>query len=178
MATRREFIQKSALGAAGLTLGAKSYSRVLGANDRVRVGIVGFSDRFRSSLAPAFLSQCKEFNFEIVAVSDLWNRRRDEAETFFKGKGVTVRKARNNDELYSGKDTDAVIISTADFQHALVLAEAVRAGQDAYCEKPFAETMSDAREALKAVQETKKIVQIGSQRRSTPNYIAANDYIR
>jgi predicted dehydrogenase len=178
MATRREFIEKSALGAAGLTLGAKSYTRILGSNDRVRVGIVGFSDRFRSSLAPAFLSQCKEFNFEIVAVSDLWNRRRDEAEAFFKEKGVTIRKARNNDELYSGKDTDAVIISTADFQHALVLAEAVKAGQDAYCEKPFAETMADARVALKAVQDTKKIVQIGSQRRSTPNYIAANDYIR
>jgi predicted dehydrogenase len=178
MATRREFIQKTTLGAAGLTLGAKSYSRILGANDRVRVGIVGFSDRFRSSLAPAFLGLSKEFNFEIVAVSDLWDRRRDEAETFFKGNGVTIRKARNNDELYSGKDTDAVIISTADFQHALHLAEAVRAGQDAYCEKPFAETMADAREALKAVQETKKIVQIGSQRRSTPNYIAANEYIR
>ena len=178
MATRREFIQKSALGAAGMTLGAKSYSHIIGANDRVRVGIVGFSDRFKSSLAPAFLSLAKEFNFEIVAVSDLWNKRRDEAETFFKGNGITVRKARNNDELYSGKDTDAVIISTADFQHALVLAEAVRAGQDAYSEKPFAETMSDARVALKAVQETKKIVQIGSQRRSTPNYIAANEYIR
>jgi predicted dehydrogenase len=63
---------------------------------------------------------------------------------FLKGKGVKYEEARNNDELYSGKDTDAVIISTADFQHALVLAEAVRAGQDAYCEKPFAETMSDA----------------------------------
>jgi predicted dehydrogenase len=178
MPTRREFIQKSALGAAGLTLGAKSYSRIIGANDRVRVGIIGFSDRFRSSLAPAFLSLAKDMNFEIVAVSDLWNRRRDEAETFFKVKGVTIRKARNNDELYSGKDTDAVILSTADFQHALLLAEAVRAGKDAYCEKPFAETMADAREALKAVKESKKIVQIGSQRRSTPNYIAANEYIR
>jgi len=178
MTTRIKFIQTAALGTAGLTLGAKSYSRVLGSNDRVRVGIVGFSDRFRSSLAPAFLSQAKDFNFEIVAVSDLWNRRRDEAETFFKSKGVTIRKARNNDELYGGKDTDAVIISTADFQHALLLAEAVRAGQDAYCEKPFAETMADAREALKAVKETKKIVQIGSQRRSTPNYIAANEYIK
>jgi predicted dehydrogenase len=178
MATRREFIQKSAIGAAGLTLSAKSYSRIAGANDRVRVGIIGFSDRFRSSLAPAFLSQAKDYNFEIVAVSDLWNRRRDEAEIFFKGKGVTIRTARNNDELYSGMDTDAVIISTADFQHALVLAEAVKAGKDAYCEKPFAETMSDAREALKAVQDSKKIVQIGSQRRSTPNYIAANDYFR
>ena len=79
MTTRREFIQKSALGAAGLTLGAKSYSRILGANDRVRVGIVGFSDRFRGSLAPQFLAQAKELNFEIVAVSDLWTRRRDEA---------------------------------------------------------------------------------------------------
>lgn len=178
MTTRREFIQKAAIGTAGLTLGAKSYSRILGSNDRVRVGIVGFSDRFRSSLAPALLSQAKEFNFEIVAVSDLWKRRRDEADLFFKGKGINVRLARNNDELYNGKDTDAVIISTADFQHALVLEEAVRAGQDAYCEKPFAETMADARTALKAVNETKKIVQIGSQRRSTPNYIAANEYIR
>ena len=96
----------------------------------------------------------------------------------FKGKGINIRKARNNEELYDGKDTDAVIISTADFGHALVLTEAVRAGMDAYCEKPFAETMADARVALKAVQETKKIVQIGSQRRSTPNYIAANDYIK
>jgi predicted dehydrogenase len=178
MATRREFIQKSVLGAAGITFGAKSYSRILGANDRIRVGIVGYSDRFRSSLSPAFLAYAKEMNFEFVAVSDLWNRRRDEAETFYKSRGITLRKARNNDELYSGKDTDAVIISTADFQHALHLAEAVRAGQDVYCEKPFAETMADAREALKAVNETQKIVQIGSQRRSTTNYIAANEYIR
>jgi predicted dehydrogenase len=178
MTTRREFIQKTALGAAGLTLGAKSYSCIIGANDRVRVGIVGFSDRFRGSLAPQFLAQSKELNFEIVAVSDLWSKRREEAASYFREKGVTVRTARNNDELYDGKDTDAVIISTADFQHALHLAEAVRAGKDAYCEKPFAETMADAREALKAVKDTGKIVQIGSQRRSTPNYIAANDYIR
>jgi predicted dehydrogenase len=178
MTTRREFIQKSALGAAGLTLGARSYSRVTGSNDRIRVGVVGFSDRFRGSLGPQFLAQAKELNFEIVAVSDLWSKRREEASAYFKSKGVDVRLARNNDELYDGKDTDAVIISTADFQHALHLAEAVRAGRDAYCEKPFAETMADAREALKAVKETGKIVQIGSQRRSTPNYIAANEYIR
>lgn len=178
MTTRREFVQKAALGAAGLTLGAKSYSRVLGANDRVRVGIVGFSDRFRGSLAPAFLGLSKELNFEIVAVSDLWSLRRTQAQEFFKGKGIDVRLARNNDELYDGKDTDAVIISTADFQHALLTAEAVRAGKDVYCEKPFAETMADARVARKAVEETGKIVQIGSQRRSAPNYIAANEYIK
>lgn len=178
MTTRRDFIQKTALGAAGLTLSAKSYSRIIGANDRVRVGIVGYSDRFRSSLVPAFLEHSKEQNFEFTAISDIWSVRREAANTFFKGKGMNLRLARNNEELYDGKDTDAVIISTADFQHALHLADAVRAGQDAYCEKPFAETMADARVALKAVKETKKIVQIGSQRRSTPNYIAANEYIK
>jgi len=177
MTTRREFIQKAALGTAGLTLGAKSYSRILGANDRIRVGIVGFSDRFRSSLTPAFLSLSKELNFEFTALSDIWNLRRERADEFFKARDINLRLARNNDELYSGKDTDAVIISTADFQHALHCAEAVEAGRDAYVEKPFAEIMADARVALKAVQTTGKIVQIGSQRRSAANYIAANEYI-
>jgi predicted dehydrogenase len=165
------------MGAAGLTLGAKSYSRILGANDRVRVGIVGYSDRFRGSLSPSFLGLAKELNFEFTALSDIWSKRREDADAFYKAKGINLRLARNNEELYDGKDTDAVIISTADFQHALHCAEAVEAGRDAYVEKPFAETMADARVALKAVQKTGKIVQIGSQRRSAPNYIAANEYI-
>ena len=177
MATRREFIQKSALGAAGLTLGAKSYSRIIGANDRVRVGIVGYSDRFRGALSPAFLSLAKELNFEFTAVSDLWSLRREEADKFYKAKGINLKLARNNDELWDSKTTDAVFVSTPDFSHALVCAESVRAGQDVYCEKPFAETMADARVARKAVEETGKIVQIGSQRRTAPNYIAANEYL-
>ena len=177
MTTRRDFVKTTALGAAGLTLSAKSYSRILGANDRIRVGIVGYSDRFRQSLYPSFSSLAQEMNFEFTALSDLWSMRREEADKFFKAKGTTLRLARNNDELYSGKDTDAVIISTADFQHALHCAEAVNAGRDAYCEKPFAESMADARVARAAVVKTGKIVQIGSQRRSAPNYIAANEYI-
>jgi len=178
MTTRREFVKKTALGAAGVTFGAKSYARILGANDRVRVGIVGYSDRFRGSLYPSFMSLAKEMNFEFTALSDLWSRRRDDAGKFFKDKGMALRLARNNDELYSGNDTDAVIISTADFQHALHCAEAVNAGRDAYVEKPFAESMADARVARAAVEKTGKIVQIGSQRRSAPNYIAANEYIK
>jgi len=178
MATRREFIQKTALGTAGLTLGAKSYSRILGANDRIRVGIVGYSDRFRGALSPAFLALAKEQNFEFAAVSDIWNMRRDAAVGFYKEKGINIKAYRNNEELYEAKDTDAVMISTADFQHANHCKEAVEAGRDAYCEKPFAESMADARAAKQAVEKTKKIVQIGSQRRSTPNYIAANQYIK
>lgn len=182
--SRRAFIKKASLltGIAGLSamgVNAKSYSRILGANDRVQVGVIGFSNRFKSSLFPAFMDHAKALNFEFVGVSDIWNRRRDEAEAFVKSKtGHAIKKYRNNEELHAAKGIDAVIISTADFQHALMSAEAVRNGKDVYTEKPMAETMEDAKILLKAVQETGKILQVGSQRRSAPNYIAANEYIR
>lgn len=181
MENRRDFIKKSALAGLGMSFSAGSYARILGANDRVRVGIIGFSDRFRASLAPAFMEHAKAQNFAFVGVSDIWSRRRDEAEQFLKGKGWnddSFFKARNNDELLDRKDVDAVIISTADFQHALHCVAAVESGRDAYCEKPFAESLEDARKAVKAVESSKKIVQVGSQRRSAPNYHSANDFIK
>jgi predicted dehydrogenase len=130
-------------------------------------------------LMPSFTNHHKELNFDIVAVSDLWKKRREEGMAVLKEKmGHDIKGCMNNDELYSTKDIDAVIISTADFQHALHTIEAVKAGCDTYTEKPFAETMEDNRAALKAVRGSKKIVQIGSQRRSGGNYHAANEFIR
>ena len=186
MTTRRDFIKSAALASAGVAISANSvsassYRRILGANDRVRVGIIGFSDRFRSSLAPSFAEHSKDLNFEFMGVSDIWNRRRDEAEKFIKGKGWSASefvKARNNEELLGRKDVDAVIISTADFQHALHCVEAVKSGRDVYVEKPFAESLADGKLALKTVESSKQIVQVGSQRRSAPNYHAANDFIK
>ncbi len=184
MTTRREFLKSTALGAAALSAGmlgatARSYSRILGANDRIRVGLIGFSDRAKDTLVPCFLAHAQELNVEITAVSDIWKRRRDEGNVFLKEKtGRDVTLARNNDELFEKKLVDAVIISTADFQHALHGAAAVRAGLDAYIEKPLAESMADAREVLKAVHATNAVVQIGSQRRSGANYIAAYEYLK
>ena len=183
MQSRRDFIKTSLAATGGLMLGgisldAKTVARSKGANGKVRVGIVGFSDRCRSSLIPTFMASADELGFEIVAVSDIWNRRREEARVFFKEKyDIDVKLFRNNEELYESGMCDAVIISTADFQHALHLVEAVEAGCDAYCEKPFAETMADARKALKIATGSGRIIQIGSQRRSAPNYQAAYDYI-
>lgn len=177
--TRRDFLKKSVLAGAGLTLSAKSYGRILGANDRIRVGIVGFSNRARYSLIPSFLQHSRELNFEFTAVSDIWNRRREEGAAFIEEKtGSPVTQMRNNEELYDSGEVDAVIISTADFQHALHCKQAVEAGCDVYVEKPFAETMEDNRAARKAVEESGKIVQIGSQRRSGSNYHAAEDFIK
>jgi predicted dehydrogenase len=182
--SRRKFIKNSAAAAAatfiaGKGFSTKSYSRILGANDRVRVGVVGFSDRFRNSHVPPFMQFYKQMNFDMVAVSDLWKKRREEGVAFLKEKMAhDIVGCRNNDELYNLKNIDAVFISTADFQHALLAKEAVLNNCDVYCEKPFAETMDDNRAALKAIKASDRIVQIGSQRRSGTNYKAAAEFIQ
>jgi hypothetical protein len=159
--SRREFVRKVAMGTAGITMGglglsAKSYGNIIGANSRVNVGIVGFSNRTRGSLIGALSSQSRELNFSITAVSDIWSRRRDEAKAFLGERNINVDLYRNNEELYEKSNVDAVIIGTADFQHALHTIEAVEAGKDVYVEKPFAETMEDNRKAREAVERSGK----------------------
>ena len=198
---RREFMKKVGLGATTAVLGnslfasalkqkrntqssvnattAMHYNRIMGANDRVRVGVIGFSDRLKSSLSKAFVVNAKDMNMELVALSDIWKARMNEGASYLSDlQGTKITGYRNNEELYERSDTDAVIISTADFQHAYHTVEAVKSGQDVYVEKPLAESMADNKMALSAVKESKKIVQIGSQRRSTKNYQVAADYIQ
>lgn len=184
MSKRRDFIRQTAQAASATALAsmgftARSYGNILGANDRVRVGVVGFSDRHRNSHIPSFMQHYKEMNFDIVAVSDIWKLRREEGVAVLKDKMQhDIIGCRNNEELYALKDIDAVMISTADFQHALHTIEALKAKKDIYVEKPFAETMEDNRAALKAARESDRIIQLGSQRRSGPNYHAAAKFIQ
>jgi predicted dehydrogenase len=181
--SRRDFIRKTSITGAGLYLGAtalnaKSYNNIMGSNDRVRVGAVGFSDRHKFSHAPCFMNHYKELNFDFVAVSDIWKIRREEGVAFWKQQmGHDIAACRNNEEMYDKKLVDAVFIGTADFQHALHAIEAVKAGCDAYVEKPFAETMEDNRAALSVIKGSNRVIQIGSQRRSGVNYHAANEFI-
>ncbi len=136
--SRRHFIKQTAFAGAGIMASrlawtAQSYDRIIGANDRVRVGVVGFSDRHRSSHIPCFMNHYKELNFDVVAVSDIWKKRREEGAAVWKEKmGHDINACRNNEEMYDKKLVDAVFISTADFQHALHAIEAVKAGCDAY----------------------------------------------
>jgi hypothetical protein len=91
-------------GIAGTALAtrASSYDRIVGANDRVGVGIVGYSDRFRSALMPSFHKHSDELNFEFVGVSDIWSMRRDQAQAgVMKLTGKQIFAARNNEELYA-----------------------------------------------------------------------------
>src|ERR1700689_963105 len=159
-ASRREFVKMggAALAATAVSWNARSYAAIVGANDRVRVGVVGCGDRMKGALIPAFVKHAKEMNFEFVAVSDIWNRRREEGAAYIHKicGGNSIIPVRNNDELYARKDIGAVLGATADFQHALQGVEAVKAGRDAYVEKPTAHTMADARAFRKAVRETGK----------------------
>jgi predicted dehydrogenase len=179
--SRRGFLKLIGTGFVGTALAnsARSYARILGSNDRIGVGIVGFSDRTRSSLIPAFLQSAGELNFELVALSDIWSRRRDEGRDFLaRHTQKQIAVARNNDELYDNKSVEAVLVATADFQHAFHGVEAIRAGRDAYVEKPLAHTMEDARAIRDAVKGSDRVFAVGTQRRSSATYQRAYDFIR
>lgn len=178
---RREFLKlgSAALAATAVSWNAKSYGAIVGANDRVRTGVIGAGDRMLDGDIPAFAAHQKEMNFEIVAVSDIWKVACERGAAEIEKKcGSKVDMVRNNDELYARKDIDAVIIATADFQHARHGIEAVNAGRDAYVEKPTAHFMDDARDFRAAVNQSGRIVQVGTQRRSTPSYMNAAEYIK
>src|SRR6266849_498357 len=180
-ASRRDFLKLTGAGVAGAALSstASSYARIVGANDRVGVGIVGFSDRTRSALIPSFLKVADGLNFEIVALSDIWSKRRDEGSAHLaKLTNKQSSVARNNDELYDNKQVQAVIVGTADFQHATHGIEAVKAGRDAYVEKPTANIMEDARAFRAAVKGSDRVVAVGTQRRSAANYQRACEFIK
>jgi predicted dehydrogenase len=184
--TRRDFIRTTSAAAAGAgltNLNILRPERVMGANDRVRLAIVGAGDRMMGSLIPAFFHLADELNFELVAVCDIWKHHREtgvakiSGNEKYKAKAQTIATARNTDELYAMKNVDAVMIGTADFQHAYHAIEAVKAGKDVYAEKPFANIMTDANEALKVIGGSKQVFQVGTQRRSTTKYMRAKEYL-
>src|SRR6201994_3860601 len=174
---RRTFVkQAAAVLAAGM--GASSYARVLGANDRIRLGQLGCGDRSQGHVHMTQLA-AKKVAVETVAVCDLWTLAREH-------RAAQVKKAFNNEpqiykyseQMLARKDIDGVMIATGDFQHAKLCAQVVRAGKDCYVEKPFANVLSEAIEARNTVRQSSQIVQVGTQHRSQPYPLAVRDLIR
>lgn len=178
--TRREFLRKSA-SVAGVALGVAAAGpfpgRVLGANERVRIGVVGPGAR-ASGLMRDCAKFCKELNMELVASCDIWNKARERGAALIKQlTGKDAIQCRNIEEICERDDVDALIIGTADFQHAKHCEYAVRAGKDVYVEKPLANDLQHAKDVLKAVKESDRIVQVGTQRRSEGQWPAAAEFI-
>jgi len=118
------------------------------------------------------------FNVEMMAVCDLWKVNRERAAKAASDEyGRAPLSFQYVEDLLANKDVDAVLISTADFQHAPLLRLAAEAGKDAYCEKPMATDLHDAKAARDAVLSGQRIVQIGTQHRSEPYQAAVRDLV-
>lgn len=175
---RRTFVKQAggAMVAAGLS--AKAYSRVLGANDRIRLGQLGCGDRSGGHVHMAQLA-AKQMQVETVAVCDLWSlareRRAAQVKRVFNNE---PRSYKYSEEMLEQKDIDGAMIATGDFQHAKLCAEVVRAGKDCYVEKPFANVLSEAIETRDLIKQSKQIVQVGTQHRSQPYPLAVRDIVR
>ena len=177
---RREFLGRSAKITGGIALAssALSYSRVLGANDRISLGQIGIGNRGRGLLDIAGRLK-DQHNAEMSAVCDLWSVNRDRAVAAnTKIYGRAPRAFQHIEDLLALKDVDAVLIATPEHSHSPVLKMVADAGKDAYVEKPMANVLDEAKAARAAVRRNKRVVQVGTQHRSEPYPRMAHDLVQ
>lgn len=150
----------------GATFSAASAARVAGANDRVRLGIIGTGSRGQHLMREANNAG----GIQWVALCDAWDVRREKAKALAGSDAVLYEDYRR---LIERKDIDAVIVATWDNTHARITIDACRAGKDVYVEKPMTSVPEQGPPLVRAVRETKRVVQVGVQQRSTPHFLEA-----
>ncbi len=163
---RRAFLSHSTSAAVGLTLAASFPRGVLGANDRLRIALIGCGSR-GNFLLQQLLRHAATQNLEVAALCDVWSVNLEKTAASLAGRQERkpMLSARYGD-LLARPDIDAVIIATPDFAHTSILIEATKRGKDVYVEKPMSTVLDQANEAVQLVHETKNVVQVGTQRRS------------
>lgn len=163
--TRRDFLKGAAAAGAGLgAFGGLTPARVLGANDRVRMGLIGCGNR-GSYVISIFR---KNPEVEVVAVCDVYEPHRLKQQ---RRAGPQATAHLDYHEVLDRKDIDAVLIATPDHWHKQVLIDAVHAGKDAYCEKPIMHSIEEGVQMVEAVKQSGRVVQTGTQQRSWPHWI-------
>jgi predicted dehydrogenase len=163
--TRRDFTRTAGLAT------ALSYSRILGANDRVGVGYIGLGNR-GDQVHDAFL---EHGDCRTVAVCDL---REDYMDLAVKKSRATPVRYKEYAKLLEDKDVDAVVIATPDHWHALMFVDACHAGKDVYVEKPLSLTVVEGRKMVETAEQTRRVTQVGTNRRSWKSYQEAAEFVR
>jgi predicted dehydrogenase len=166
---RRDFIKRgiSAVGAA-----AAAGASILGANDRVRVGVIGPGRQGRGVMK-TFM---RNADVQIVALCDVFRPQMDFAVNDAKLEGVdTYRDFRR---MLDRKDIDAVIVASPDHWHALQTVMACQAGKDVYVEKPVSSAVDEGSKMVQAARKYNRVVQVGTQQRSGDHYQKAAEIIR
>jgi predicted dehydrogenase len=160
--------RRSFLIASGLT--ALASTRVLGANDTLRVGVIGAGGRMRDLLNAAD----KVGPYQIVAVSDVYGPRRDAVKE--RSNGIATTHVDYREVLQ--KDIDAVFIASPDHWHVRMAVDSLAAGKDVYLEKPVTHTMEEGATLMHAVRSGKQILQCGMQQRSWSHFRDAVELIQ
>jgi predicted dehydrogenase len=145
--------------------------RVLGANDRIRLGFIGVGNR-GDQLLDAFLVHP---DADIAALCDVYEPYLDAAQKKVGGGAKTYRDFR---KLLDQKDLDAVVIATPDHWHALLFTATCRSGKDVYVEKPLSLTITEGRKMVEVAEGTRRVTQVGLHRRSSANIAEAVKLIR
>jgi len=171
---RRRFLAASAFGATLALGGARASGRVLGANDAIRVGVVGV--RGRGQLHMAMTSSIPGFRLAALCDVDpaVLGRLAEKAGR----DGPVVRTFKDVRELIACKDVDAVTIATPNHWHALAAIWACQAGKDVYLEKPVSHNIFEGRQLVSAARKYGRMVQAGTQARSNPDVIEAVAWVR
>jgi predicted dehydrogenase len=166
--TRRGFLKQAALGTAAFL--AYPHSSVLGANDRVRVGMIGLGDRGQDLLEEVV----KVPNIQLVAMADIYSRRRDAAKKQVPG----IQTFDDHRRLLDIKDVDAVIVASPLHTHARHFLDALASGKDLYSEKTMTWSIPEAEQCLAAATQSGRIVQIGLQWESSGALQDARKWIK
>ncbi|MDR2773938.1 MAG: Gfo/Idh/MocA family oxidoreductase [Tannerella sp.] len=179
MTTRRDFIRQAAVLGAGLSVNPffiKAGGQSVGANDKIRVGLIGCNGMGFSDLT-AFL---RNPEVECIAIADI-----DEGVLNDKGaKTAELQKGKKVGHLYKdwrrvidNKDVDVVIVGTPDHWHCLQLVAACEAGKDVYCEKPLGNSIEECNVMVRAAEKYNRVVQVGQWQRSDPHWQDAMAFV-
>src|SRR6185369_12320523 len=166
---RRRFLRTS-LGATVLLAGTRVSASALGANDRIRIGVIGTGGRARG-----LMRNLKDLpGQQIVAVSDVYEPRMLEAAEIPSTKAATVADYRR---ILDDKEIDAVLIGAPDHWHRTMTLDAVAAGKDVYVEKPVSHSIEEGVAMVAAVEASKQVVQTGTQQRSWDHWILGKQIV-
>ncbi len=168
---RRTFITGAVAATTATTLTASAYGRVIGANDRVRLGIIGPGARGQELM--------KEFvkvpNNEFVAAADIYTRRFDEAKKI----APEMKTFSDHRKMLESKDVDAVIVATPLHCHARHFVDTLSAGKDLYCEKTMTWSVEEAESCLAAAKKaTNRVIGVGQQHQSAGYFIDARQWVK
>lgn len=169
---RRDFLKKVSAGAAGIavsssamSMSAKSYSKIIGANDRINLAIVGLGRRLGAY--PDAIAR-KESNVQLMYLCDVMESQREKAAGRF-GKILDYKPKLENDirKVIDDSDVDAIINATPDHWHAPGAIMAIKGGKHVYVEKPCSHNMHESEMLVAAQKKYNKVVQMGNQQRSS-----------